>query len=94
MNREAKIQVTETEDKRIVALSGEAVADYRTIIFEIQEISEQTLTKQQAEGFMHCLLDVFFSHSDNVFELEDRIAEVAEVLTRFAERLKGGVANG
>lgn len=94
MSREAKIQVVETEDKRTVTLSEQTEADYRTIIFEIQEIAKQTLTEQQAESFMYCLLDVFFCHSDDVLELEERIAEVAEVLTMFAERLKGGVANG
>lgn len=93
MNREEKIQVVETEEKRTVTLSGEAELDYRAIVFQLQEITKCALTEQQAEIFMYCLVEVFFWHSDDVFELEDRIAEMAEVLALFAERLKGGVSD-
>lgn len=93
MNREARIEVTETEDKKTVSLSGEAEADYRTIVFELREITKHALTEQQAESFMYCLLDVFFWHSDDVLELEDRISEMAEIMTMFAEKIKGGVEN-
>ena len=93
MEKEAKIEVVETENKISVILSEEVQDDYQMIVSKIQEISRCLLTKQQAESFICCMVEVFFWHSDDVFELEDRIAEMAEVLTMYSERLKEGETN-
>lgn len=91
--REPKIQVVETEEKRTVILSREAEADYHAIIYGMKEITKSPLTEQQADNFMRCLLEVCFMHNDDVFEMEEKIAEMAEVLAIFAEKLKGGGAD-
>ena len=91
--REARSKIVETQDKRTVIFDKQTEADLWAIILKIRDITQNPLTEQQAESFVFCLLDEFFSHSDDIAELEDCIAETAEFLTRFAEKLKGGADN-
>lgn len=91
MNKETRSTVIETEGKNTVIFDKQVEAELLTIVSAFEEISKRPLTKQQAECFIYCLLQEFFSRSDDVAELEDRITELAEVLTAFAESVKGGV---
>ena len=91
--REARSKIIETQDTRTIVFDKQTEVDLSTIIFKIREITQKPLTEQQAENFVSCLLDEFFIHSDDITELEDNIAETAEFLTRFAEKLKGGANN-
>lgn len=91
MSRKSKNQeVTETQDKEIITLSEEAEADCKTIIFELQQITKQSLTENQAWKFIDCFMQVIFWHCDDKTELEDRIYVMSEILTLFAEKIKGG----
>jgi len=89
MNRKARSTVIETEVKNIVIFDEQAEAEVWTIVSVLEQISKKTLTKEQAQSFIFCLLDEFFSRSDDVAELEDRITEIKEVLTLFLARMEG-----
>lgn len=93
MNRELRSNVIETEEKNTVIFDEKAEAELWTIVSVLEKISKNPLTKEQAQSFIYCLLDEFFSRSDDVAELEDRITELAEVLTAFVESVKGGVSD-
>lgn len=91
MSRKSKNQeVTETQDKEIITLSKEAEADCKTIIFELQQITKQSLTENQAWKFIDCFMQVIFWYCDDKTELEDSIYVMSEILTLFAEKIKGG----
>ena len=90
MNKEPRSTVIETEEKNTVIFDEKAEAELWTIVSAFEEISKNPLTKEQAHNFIYCLLDEFFSRSDDVAELEDRITEIAEVITAFVESVKGG----
>lgn len=73
MSRKSKNQeVTETQDKEVITLSEEAEADCKTIIYELQQITKQSLTENQAWKFMDCFMQVIFWNCDDETELEDR----------------------
>lgn len=93
MNREPRSKVMETEEKNTVIFDEKTEVELWTIVSALEKISKNPLTKEQAQSFIYCLLDEFFSRSDDVAELEDRITELAEVLTAFAENVKGGVSD-
>ena len=90
MSRKSKNQeVTETQDKEIITLSEEAEADCKTIISELQQITKQPLTENQAWKFMECFVQIMPWSCDDM-DLEARIYEMSEILTLFAEKIKGG----
>jgi len=93
MYKEARSTVIETEEKNTVIFDEKAEAELWMIVSEFEEISKNPLTKEQAQNFIGCLLNEFFSRSDDVAELEDRITEIAEVITAFVESVKGGGAD-
>lgn len=88
MNRKARSTVIEAEVKNTVIFDEQAEVELWTIVSALEEISKNPLTKEQAQSFIFCLLDEFFSQSDDVAELEDRITEIKEVLTLFLARME------
>lgn len=94
MNREPRSTVIETENKKTVVFDEQTERDLQTIKLKVTEIFKMSLTAENvAERFVDCFLDEFFCVSDDISELEDRIEELAELLTEFVERLKGGADN-
>ena len=91
MNKKARSTVIETEVKNTVIFDKQAEAELWTIVSVLEKISKNPLTKEQAQNFIYCLLDEFFSRSDDVAELEDRITEIKDVLTLFLARMEDSV---
>ena len=90
MSRKSRSKLVERENKITVIFDEQTEAELFTIMCKVQEITQQPLTEQQAQKFVCSLLNEFLGYSDDISKLEDWITETAQLLTAFAERLKGG----
>ena len=93
MSREARSRVIETKNNGIhVVFDEETNHNLLLIKAKCKEIFSRPFTEQDCENLLDTIIDMQFSYSDDIADLEDVIQGSVDFFELLESRLKEGVA--
>lgn len=72
-----------------IIIDNEMIKNIATIGAKCKEVFSCEMTAQNHDILLNTIIDVHFTHSDNVVELVNTLDTTLDVLNLYAERLKG-----